>query len=93
MAFFYEFTDAGNIDGIAVRTERWNDAQAAAAERREAILARQALPRYENSVKETDRFVNPVTDGTNPFMITKKFEGYSNFVASFYGFPYTGEAK
>ena len=93
MAFFYEFTDAGNIDGIAVRTERWNDAQAAAAERREAILARQALPRYENSAERTGRFVNPVTDGTNPFMITKKFEGYSNFVASFYGFPYTGEAK
>ena len=105
MAFFYEFNDAGNIDGIAVRTERWNDVQAAAAERREAvekdkaqaarqaILARQALPRYENSAKETDRFVDPVTDGTNPFMITKKFEGYSNFVSSFYGFPYTGESK
>lgn len=93
MAFFYEFNDAGNIDGIAVRTERWNDAQAAAKERREAILARQVLPRYENSAKETDRFVNPVTDGTNPFMITKKFEGYSNFVMSYYGFPYTGEAK
>lgn len=93
MAFFYEFTDAGNIDGIAVRTERWNDAQAAAEERREAILARQALPRYENSAKRVGRFVDPVTDGSNPFLIAKKFEGYSDFVASFYGFPYTGEAK
>ena len=93
MAFFYEFNDAGNIDGIAVRTERWNDAQAAAKEWREAILARQALPRYENSAERTGKFVDQVTDGTNPFMITKKFEGYSNFVSSFYGFPYTGESK
>lgn len=93
MAFFYEFTDAGNIDGIAVRTERWNDAQAAAAERHEAILARQALPRYENSAERSGRFVDLVTDGTNPFMITKKFEGYSNFVMSYYGFPYTEGAK
>lgn len=91
MAYFYEFSDAGNIDGIAVRTERWNDAQAAAEERREGILARQALPRYENSAKRTVQFVNPVTDQMNPFKINKRFEGYSNFVASFYGFPYTGE--
>lgn len=90
---FYEFTDAGNIDGNAVRTERWNAAQAAAAERREAILARQALPRYENSAEKTGKFVDQVTDGMNPFLIAKKFEGYSDFVASFYGFPYTGEAK
>lgn len=88
---YYEFSDAGNIDGFVVRTERWNDAQAAVVERREGILARKALPRYENSAKETDRFVNPVTDRANPFKINKKFEGYSNFVESFYGFPYTGE--
>lgn len=88
---YYEFSDAGNIDGIAVRTERWNDAQAAVEERREGILARKALPRYENSVEGTDRFVNPVTDETNPFKISTKFEGYASFVASYYGFPYTGE--
>lgn len=91
MAFFYEFTDA--IDGNVIRAERWNDAQAAAEERRAAIRACQVLPRYENSAERVGRFVDPVTDGTNPFMITKKFEGYSNFVMSYYGFPYTEEAK